>query len=124
MGHRWRPRGKVDPEDEAREAEPVIVLGSSDDDEDDKANEDLTLAILEKARQREAMRRGSDGAGDAVASAMVVDLSSSADDDEEGEVEEGEKTKKTKKSTKKKKREKMESTHVDESEIVSFVLAG
>nr|CAD1822458.1 unnamed protein product [Ananas comosus var. bracteatus] len=121
MGHRWRPRGKVDPEDEAREAEPAIVLGSSDDDEDDEGNEDLTLAILEKARQREAMRRGSEGGGDAVASAMVVNLSSSSDDDEEGEVEEGERTKKTKKSTKKNKREKMKSTHVDESEIPQVV---
>ncbi|CAL9064799.1 unnamed protein product [Musa banksii] len=59
MGQRWRSKGKTAPADEDEEAQSVISLGSSDDEE---ANEDLSLAIVEKARQREAKRKRSEDA--------------------------------------------------------------
>ncbi|CAL9072787.1 unnamed protein product [Musa textilis] len=59
MDQRWRSKGKTAPSDEDEEAQSVISLGSSDDEE---ANEDLSLAIVEKARQREAKRKRSEDA--------------------------------------------------------------
>ncbi|RWW85405.1 hypothetical protein BHE74_00005902 [Ensete ventricosum] len=56
---RWRSKGKTAPADEDEETQSVIALGSSDDEE---ANEDLSLAIVEKARQREAKRKRSEDA--------------------------------------------------------------
>ncbi|OVA18883.1 zinc finger protein [Macleaya cordata] len=65
-------RAKVEEDNEDETGKSVIVLSSSDDEE---ANEDLSLEIVEKARVRESKRkRGQD---------LVISLSSSSSDEVE-----------------------------------------
>ncbi|RRT57862.1 hypothetical protein B296_00019673 [Ensete ventricosum] len=59
MRGRRRSSGKRDPSDESEAAPSIVVLSSSDDEE---ANEDLSLAIVKKARHREAKRKWSEDA--------------------------------------------------------------
>lgn len=133
MGQRWRSKGTTPPADEDEEAQSVISLGSSDDEE---ANEDLSLAIVEKARQREAKRkRSEDALGPVPATATpapAVRLSSVfpssgvaelvSDRNPESSVggltslTHGERKKKPKKSKKKQQHE------VEEKKMVSFMI--
>ncbi|XP_042499219.1 protein AIR1-like [Macadamia integrifolia] len=77
---REKMKGKLDLEDEGDTQKPVIVLTSSEDEE---ANEDLSLKIVEKARMREMNRKRKEDfdefeVSEGVRSAMVIDLSSSS----------------------------------------------
>ena len=81
MGKRQRPKVKMDPredEDAANSAKSIIFLSSSDDEE---ANEDLSLKIVEKAMKR-ASRMGHDDAVLAGRSALI-DLGSSPSEEAE-----------------------------------------
>ncbi|KAJ3697473.1 hypothetical protein LUZ61_001178 [Rhynchospora tenuis] len=96
MAPRGRSKGKSDPADEADKAAEVVVLTSSDDEE---ANKDLSLAILEKAKQSNAKRKSVDD--------PIVTISS---DDAEldkngGDKVDGEGSRKKKRAKKKKKKE-------------------
>lgn len=80
MGRRQKPRAKLDhqeDEGEASSSKSFIFLSSSDDEE---ANEDLSLKIVEKAIKRAAMRDQ-----DAILDgrSIVVDLVSSASEEAE-----------------------------------------
>ncbi|CAL9096001.1 unnamed protein product [Musa acuminata var. zebrina] len=80
MRERRKSNGKMEPSDEGEAAPSIVFLSSSDDEE---ANEDLSLAIVKKARQREAKRKWSEGAlgpgpVSAVSLAHVIEISSSS----------------------------------------------
>ncbi|XP_072978201.1 uncharacterized protein [Typha angustifolia] len=112
-------KGKADPDGKA----DVVFLSSSDDEE---ANGDLSLAIVERAMRREAKRKRAE---DAVSGAAVVNVSSSSSDEVEldtcempadpgGDPQDGERSNKRKKLKKRKKKKKQQ--RVPENEIVAF----
>ncbi|XP_008789899.3 zinc finger CCHC domain-containing protein 7-like isoform X2 [Phoenix dactylifera] len=123
MGRRRGDKGSAesDEEDDGEAAKAVIFI-SSDDEE---ANEDLSLAIVARAREREANRKRAEEGGlppvAAAAPALVIDLSSSPSADQEpapsgGEAAveasaEGEKKKK-------RRRKKRKKNEADENERV------
>lgn len=129
----------MEPSDEGEAAPSIVFLSSSDDEE---ANEDLSLAIVKKARQREAKRKWSEdalgrGPVSAVSPAHVIEVSSSSSPQSSGEaelasdptpapsagglmspMEETNMQKKPKKRRRKKKKKQLE-----EKEVVSFMLS-
>lgn len=107
MAPRWRPKGKSDPSDEAHKAEAVVVLTSSDDE---KANEDLSLAVIEKANQSKAKRKSVEGS--------LVNISS-----DEAELDKHQADKTGGQESRKKKRPKKKKKERDavESQTVSCV---
>ncbi|XP_058086803.1 uncharacterized protein LOC131233940 [Magnolia sinica] len=121
MGKKGKTDGKIDCEGEEGEPlESVIVLSSGDDEE---ANEDLTLEIVERARERESKRQKGEDLGEtekkSFRSDAVIVLSSSSSDeiefiedgdsgDAEALLEEVKKKKKKKRSKKNKKKKKIE----------------
>ncbi|XP_043714612.1 uncharacterized protein LOC122662969 [Telopea speciosissima] len=138
MVMREKMKGKLNLEDEGDPPKPVIVLTSSEDEE---ANEDLSLKIVEKARMREIKRKRKEDfdefeASEGVRSAMVIDLSSSSCEETEvaadqcGTTDSGnvaavvaaevKKNKKKKKKKKKSKNIKLEEWNV--SKVHSFLL--
>ncbi|THU50904.1 hypothetical protein C4D60_Mb06t25270 [Musa balbisiana] len=89
MRERRKSNGKMEPSDEGEAAPSIVFLSSSDDEE---ANEDLSLAIVKKARQREAKRKWSEdalgpGPVSAVSPAHVIEVSSSSSPQSSGEAE-------------------------------------
>lgn len=109
MAPRCRPKGKSDPSDEAHKAEAVVVLTSSDDE---KANEDLSLAVIEKANQSKAKRKSVQGS--------LVNISS---DEAELDKDKHEADKTVAEESRKKKRARRKKKERDaaESETVSRV---
>lgn len=105
MATRWRYAGKSDPSDEVDKAETVVVLTSSDDEE---ANEDLSLAIVEKAKQSKAKRKSVE--------ASLVNISS-----DEAELDKNEANKTGREGSRKKKRvkKKKKERDVADGETVS-----
>ncbi|URE11064.1 Zinc knuckle [Musa troglodytarum] len=89
MRERRKSSGKMEPSDEGEAAPSIVFLSSSDDEE---ANEDLSLAIVKKARQREAKRKWSEdalgpGPVSAGSPAHVIEISSSSSPQSSGEAE-------------------------------------
>ncbi|RZR98318.1 hypothetical protein BHM03_00027638 [Ensete ventricosum] len=135
MRERRRSSGKMDPSDESEAAPSIVVLSSSDDEE---ANEDLSLAIVKKARHREAKRKWSEdalgpGPATAVSPAHVIEISSSSSEAElasdptpapsaGGLMSPMEETKDMEKKPKKKRRRKKKK-QLEEKEVVSFMLS-
>ncbi|KAJ4963148.1 hypothetical protein NE237_023087 [Protea cynaroides] len=130
MVMREKMKGKLNLEDEGDPPKPVIVLTSSEDEE---ANEDLSLKIVEKARMREMKRKRKKDldefeASEVVGSVMVIDLSSSscgeteAAADQCGAVDGGDVASvvaahEAKKNKKKKKKKKNKSIELEERNV-------
>ncbi|XP_078172651.1 uncharacterized protein LOC144566493 isoform X2 [Carex rostrata] len=97
MAPRSRPKAKSDPSDEAHRAQTVVVLTSSDDE---KANEDLSLAVIEKANQSKGKAKSKSKAKAKRKSVegSLVNISS-----DEADKTGGEESRKKKRSKKKKK---------------------
>ncbi|KAG1333910.1 zinc finger CCHC domain-containing protein 7 [Cocos nucifera] len=126
MGRRWVDKGRAESEEDDDEAAKAVIFISSSDEEE--ANEDLSLAIVARAREREANRKRAEEGGlppvAAAAPASVIDLSSSPSADQEpapsgGEAAveaaaEGEKKKK-------RRRKKRKKNEVEENETPQVV---
>ncbi|KAG0471172.1 hypothetical protein HPP92_015718 [Vanilla planifolia] len=77
MGRRWRSEEEIsESESEVWESKPASFVSSGDDEE---ANEDLSLAIVNKARMREARRRKTEE--QEKARIFLLDLSTSSADE-------------------------------------------
>lgn len=126
MGPRRRSKGKVDREAEEeeleeRETRSVVVLTSSDDEE---ANKDLSLEIVEKARNRRGKRlfpTEDDGVAKRV---PLVELSSASDDGVGGELVVPEEEAEEKKKRKKRKKSKKSKEVVEEDGAAEMLVKG